>query len=132
MNASLQAQGAQVVVADDCADAADALALMLESLGYDVIAAYDGVQAVEACTAARPSLAILDVEMPNMDGFEAAVRIKAGQAPVPWITSLSGAALDREPWKSRDSAFDSSLKKPADPNEIVELVEAIAGPPNRR
>ena len=54
-----------VVVADDNRDAADSLVTILSAMGYRAVAAYDGLEAVEACATLEPDLAILDVQMPS-------------------------------------------------------------------
>jgi CheY-like chemotaxis protein len=117
----------RIVVADDNHDAADALSDLLESMGYSTSVAYDGREAVEACAATQPALAILDVEMPVMDGCEAARLIREGAAPPPWIASLTGACLDDEPLRSRCGVFDTHLQKPVDVAELVALVSKRAG-----
>ncbi|MBW8778867.1 MAG: response regulator [Burkholderiales bacterium] len=65
-----------IVVADDNHDAADSLAQLLGLMGYDAVAVYDGEQAVRACHDLHPDLAILDVQMPLLDGCAAARRIR--------------------------------------------------------
>ncbi len=119
----------RIVVADDCRDAADALVHLLSLMGYEAKAVYNGREAVEACARAHPDLAILDMEMPVLDGCDAARLIKAAPGPCPWIASLSGAALDTEPLRSRCQVFDSALTKPAELSELAALLQEKAGPP---
>ena len=66
-----------VLIADDNRDSADSLADPIGSLGYEAAATYDGRAAVEAAKALRPRVAILDVEMPPLNGCEAAKAIRA-------------------------------------------------------
>lgn len=68
-----------VLVVDDCRDSADALSLLLKSLGCDVRTAYDGMTAIEEAERFRPELLLLDLGMPDVDGFAVARRIR--QAP---------------------------------------------------
>jgi hypothetical protein len=68
--------GCRIVVADENRDAADSLALMLRILGHEVHTAGDGQEAVEAVEAFRPDVALLDVGMPRLTGYEAARRIR--------------------------------------------------------
>ena len=68
-----------VLVVDDCRDSADALALLLKFLGCDVRTAYDGMTAVEEAERFRPELLLLDLGMPDVDGFSVARQIR--QAP---------------------------------------------------
>lgn len=62
-------------------------------MGYPAVAAYDGRQAVEACAALKPDLAILDVQMPLLDGCSAALLIRAGEHPPRTIASLSACGI---------------------------------------
>lgn len=118
-----------VVIADDNEDAAAALAGLLNILGYDTIVAYDGRQAVTACLETKPALAILDVEMPQLDGCQAADLIKHQASPAPWMTSLSGANLDEEPWATKCQVFDSRLTKPVRLEELLRLLLEKVGSP---
>ncbi|MDQ6620975.1 MAG: response regulator [Pseudomonadota bacterium] len=66
-----------VLVADDNADLADSLGWCLEAVGYRTAVAYDGRQAIESACALRPSIVILDLAMPRVDGYAAAREIRA-------------------------------------------------------
>ncbi len=117
-----------VVVADDNRDAADSLVALLGALGYDAVAAYDGQQAVAACAAFEPDLAILDIEMPLLDGCAAARLIRAGPHPPGTIASLSALRHWDEPMKSEGDAFDARLAKPARLDQLRELLARAIGP----
>jgi len=82
-----------IVVADDNHDAADSLAQLLDLMGYDAVAVYDGQQAVRACHDLHPDLAILDVQMPGLDGFETAAYIKQRERtraiPILFVTAIN-------------------------------------------
>lgn len=112
-----------VVVADDNHDAADSLALLIESLGYRTRAVYDGREAVAACAACLPVAAILDVQMPELDGCAAARLIRMAPRPPLMIASHSALSHDEEPMKSGRGAFDFHLAKPA---RIEEIRHALA------
>ena len=116
-----------VVVADDNRDAADSLVAILAAMGYQAVAAYDGRQAVEACAALEPDLAILDVQMPLLDGCSAARLIRAGAHPPKTIAALSGVRHWDEPMKSSEGVFDVRLAKPARMTELVELLDKTLG-----
>lgn len=113
-----------MVVADDNPDAALALAEVARILGYEPVVASDGKQALEACAAERPAVAILDVEMPVMDGCKAARRMRELPNPPRLIASLSGVRLDEEPLRSRCAVFDARLSKPLDFDQLAALLEA--------
>ncbi len=117
-----------VVVADDNRDAADSLVELLGALGYSAVAAYDGQEAVEACSALEPDLAILDIQMPLLDGCAAARLIRSGAHPPGTIASLSALRHWDEPMKSEGCAFDVRLAKPARMEQLSELLAQAVGP----
>jgi CheY-like chemotaxis protein len=110
----------RVLVADDNKDAADSLAILLRMEGYDVAVVYDGGQAVAAIDSFRPEVAVLDIGMPELDGYEVANRIRQGPA----AESISliavtgwGQALD----KARASAagFNHHFTKPVELEQLA-------------
>ena len=117
-----------VVVADDNHDAADSLVELLNALGYSAVAAYGGQEAVEACSALEPDLAILDIQMPLLDGCAAARFIRSGAHPPGTIASLSALRHWDEPMKSEGGAFDVRLVKPARMDQLSELLARAVGP----
>ena len=117
-----------VVVADDNRDAADSLVALLGALGYSAVAAYGGQEAVEACSALEPDLAILDIQMPLLDGCAAARLIRSGTHPPGTIASLSALRHWDEPMKSEGGAFDVRLAKPARMDQLSELLVQAVGP----
>ena len=116
-----------IVVADDNREAADTLVELLGAMGYAAVAAYDGREAVEACSALQPELAILDVEMPLLDGCAAARLIRSGARPPAMIAVLSGLRHWQEPLKSSVGVFDFRLAKPARMEQLAELLAKALG-----
>lgn len=112
-----------VLVADDNRDAADALVGLLQALGHRARAAYDGAQAYEAFLDFHPDVAILDVQMPYMDGCVAAARMRVHRIPPKVIVSLTGMPHDQEPMRSLAGVFDEHLSKPCEMQELDELLE---------
>lgn len=117
-----------VVVADDNRDAADSLVELLGAMGYVAVAVYDGQQAVAACSVLRPDLAILDIQMPLLDGCAAAFLIRARTHPPGTIASLSALRHWDEPMKSQGEAFDVRLAKPARMDQLSELLARAVKP----
>jgi CheY-like chemotaxis protein len=112
-----------IVVADDNHDAADSLAQLLGLMGYDAVAVYDGEQAVRACHDLHPDLAILDVQMPLLDGCQAAHRIRDDDdGRPPMIASLSALRMQDEPLCSDHEVFDTHLSKPLRLDELSSLL----------
>jgi signal transduction histidine kinase len=106
----------RVLVADDNADSASSLALMLEILGHEVRTAQDGQEAVEAAEAFRPDVILLDIGMPRMNGYDACRRLREQ----PWgagvfIAALTGWGQDEDKRRSREAGFDRHIVKPVEP-----------------
>ncbi len=113
----------RIVVADDNHDAADSLAQLLDLMGYDAVAVYDGEQAVQACHELHPDLAILDVQMPRLDGCAAARRIRDDEeGRAPWLASLTALKPQEEPLHSGRDLFDTHLSKPLRMDELSNLL----------
>ena len=111
-----------VVIADDSHDSADTLVALLSAMGYAAMAVYDGREAVQACCKLMPDVAILDIEMPFLDGCAAARIIRLSAHPPKIIASLSAQRHWDEPMKSEGGAFDVRLSKPARIEQLRELM----------
>ncbi len=106
----------RVLVVDDNRDAADMLGAALELMGNEVFTAYDGTSALGLAAQHRPEVVLLDLGMPEVDGYEIARRLRAE----PWGAELKLVALtgwgqlgDRQ--RSHDAGFDQHLVKPVEP-----------------
>ena len=117
-----------VVVADDNRDAADTLVELIHEMGYEAVAAYSGREAIDACAALQPELAILDIQMPMLDGCAAARLIRLGPHPPGVIAALSALRHWDEPMKSHGGTFDVRLAKPARMSQLSALLAKAVGP----
>jgi CheY-like chemotaxis protein len=107
--------GLRVLVADDNRDAADSLAALLRLLGNEVTVAYDGEEAIQAATAFRPHVILLDIGMPRVDGYGAAREIRNDPAARHVkIVALTGWGQDEDRQRVREAGFDAHLVKPAE------------------
>jgi adenylate cyclase len=104
-----------ILVVDDVADNIDILQMRLESQGYEVVTAGDGVEALEKTRALLPDLVLLDIMMPKMDGIETVRRLKADASlpfiPVILVTAKSDA---KDVVAGLESGGDDYLTKPVD------------------
>jgi CheY-like chemotaxis protein len=117
----------RVVAVDDNRDAADALALLLGRLGAEVTLAYDGTSALDAIRAQRPRLALVDLGMPILDGFDLARSVRADpQLDGVTLVALSGWGQDEDRRRSRAAGFDRHLVKPVDRSVLQELLASLA------
>jgi signal transduction histidine kinase len=105
----------RVLVVDDNVDAADLLSHALEGLGYETRTAYDGPSALEAAAAFDPDIALLDIGLPAMDGYELARRLRGQLTAKPLaLIALTGYGRDSDRTQTRDAGFDYHMVKPID------------------
>ncbi len=116
-------QSRRVLVVDDNVDAADSLALLLRVSGQEVRVAYDGPTALLITEAFRPQLVLLDIGMPQMDGYEVARRLRR-QPGLEGVTlvAVTGWGQEEDRQRSREAGFDHHLTKPADPAALQRLL----------
>jgi CheY-like chemotaxis protein len=114
----------RILIVDDNRDAADALAELMRDFGHDVSTAHDGRSALESAITHRPELVLLDISMPEMDGFEVARRLREEVGLRDAIlVALSGYGGDRHRRLSRDAGFDHHVTKPVDVSKLEELLK---------
>lgn len=113
----------RIVVADDNRDAADTLAILLELSGFKVHVAYDGAQAVECAKAFDPAVVILDINMPVMDGYQAARLVRRSRpARGPLLIAVTARSAPDD-LKAADAAgFDIHVVKPVTGNDLLRLI----------
>jgi len=116
----------RVLIVDDLRDNADTLAMMLRAAGHEVHVTYDGASAVAAAARLRPEVALLDIGMPGVNGYEACRRIREQ----PWGRDVLliaqtgwGQASDRE--KAVEAGFDRHLLKPVDCATLLDLLDEL-------
>ena len=117
----------RVLVVDDNVDAADLLSDALEGLGYQTRTAYDGPSALEVAAAFDPDVALLDIGLPAMDGYELARRLRdrpTTTKPLRLI-ALTGYGRDSDRARAREAGFDAHMVKPID---LLALDGEIRGP----
>jgi len=108
----LEADGRQVLVVDDNEDAALTLAGALRMLGHAVHVAHDGPSALELAERAAFDLALLDIGLPVMDGYELARHLRARGGPPLALVAISGYGQERDKRQSAEAGFDAHLVKP--------------------
>jgi signal transduction histidine kinase len=115
--------GRRILVADDNPDALASLAAVLQLQGHEVFSAANGTQALECADRYRPEVALLDIGMPLLDGYEVARRIRAQ----PWgaqvtLLALTGWGQEPDRRRSQSAGFDQHLVKPLDLARLNELL----------
>ena len=114
-----------ILVVDDVCDVADATAALLNASGYQTRMAFNGREAVVAASQARPDVVLLDLNMPIVDGFEAARAIRA-LYPIkpPVIVALSAVADLSTTAVLEACGFDHYMSKPLDLERLTQILEA--------
>ena len=113
-----------VLVVDDNEDALDLLSTFLESAGHEVVMAHDGPEALAVLDRCHPSVAVIDIGMPVMDGYELAARIQAQLGDErPYLVALTGYGQPTDRERSGAAGFNEHLVKPVD---LAHLLRAIA------
>lgn len=117
-----------VLVVDDDPDILDLVRYRLERSGYAVATASDGLEAVRLAGELRPALAVLDVMMPSLNGFEVTRRLRAEPetSRIPVIL-LTARAQEEDVQEGFASGADDYLRKPFSPRELSARVQAILG-----
>ena len=123
----------KVVLVDDDVDFCEATKLLLESKGFEVAVAYDGKEGLEKIRAEKPDLVILDVMMPEMNGYDVCVVMKADPA-LKEIPTILLTAVDQEMFKTHYTQHmglmteaDDYIAKPVESAELVKRVEDLLG-----
>jgi DNA-binding response OmpR family regulator len=115
--------GETIVIVEDEADIAAALAARLRSEGYTAEVAGDGPGGVQLCRRLRPDLVVLDVMLPGLDGIEVCRRIQA-ERPVP-VVMLTARADEADVLVGLGIGADDYMTKPFSPRELVARVKAV-------
>jgi CheY-like chemotaxis protein len=117
-----------VLLIEDNADAREALRVLLELDGYDVEAAGDGPQGIEIARAKRPAVALVDIGLPGIDGYEVARRLRALPAPRCSLVALTGYSDPDDRRRAEEAGFDAHVVKPVDPDELTRLLTRLGIP----
>ena len=117
----------RILVVDDNMDSADSLSMLLTACGHAVTKAYTGQGGIDAALRAPPDLAILDIGLPDMSGFDLAVRLRGEpQTSHTVLVALSGWGQKIDRQRSALAGFAHHLVKPADPSAVLELIQSVA------
>lgn len=123
------AKGLRVLVVDDNVDACTMLAAFVRLKGYGVQMAFTGPAALAAATNWRPDVVLLDIGLPELDGFELARRLRAEPAlKAMKLIAVSGYGSERDMQVGREAGFDAHLVKPVDPAAVEKLLASLNKP----
>jgi PAS domain S-box-containing protein len=113
----------RVLIVDDNVDGAVLLAELCGAMGHDVRVAHDGPQALTAIQEHAPDVAVLDIGLPVMDGYELARRIRDQLGNRCRLVALTGYGQEHDRKRSEQAGFDAHLVKPVDPGRVLALID---------
>jgi signal transduction histidine kinase/ActR/RegA family two-component response regulator len=112
----------RVLLVDDNTDMLEMLRMLLERRGHDVEIAADGISGVEKAVANPPDVALVDIGLPGIDGYEVARQIRARCGSRPWLVAVTGYGQPDDRDRAMRAGFDRHLIKPVEPELIFEML----------
>jgi len=112
----------RILVVDDNEDAALSLAMMLDVMGYEVRTAHDGLEAVRAADEFHPEVALLDIGLPHMSGYDVARHIRGNRGPEVLLVAITGWGTADDVRRAKEAGFDHHFTKPADPDRLKNIL----------
>ena len=120
------ANGRRVLVVDDNQDAADSLAMLLAVRGDEVRVAYDGAQALEVERDFAPDVVLLDIGLPELSGYDVALRIREKRGDRTLIVAITGWGQEKDLRRAEEAGIDHHFTKPVDFAALLALIERTA------
>jgi CheY-like chemotaxis protein len=116
----------RVLVADDYPDAAESLAMLFANAGHETRIAQDGEQALALAEQWHPDVCVLDLDMPKIDGCEAARRIREQEWEThPLLIAFSGWTGAEHKYSAVQAGFDHYVMKPVEPQKLMRIIRAF-------
>ena len=115
--------GVRVLVVDDNFDIADLLSEALRGEGFQTAIAYEGVAALERWRSFLPHAAVLDVGLPDLDGYELAKKLRAEHGATPTLIAATGYGQPKDRLRATDAGFDCHFIKPVSVRELVKVLD---------
>jgi CheY-like chemotaxis protein len=117
----------RILVVDDNVDSAESLSLLLQMEDHVVRVAHSGPAAVETALAFRPEVLLLDLGLPQMDGYEVARRLREqGELRGMVVVAVTGYGEESDRQRSRQAGFDFHLVKPVDWGKLERILTTAA------
>jgi len=120
-------QRLSVLAVDDNVDAAGMLGTLVEALGHHAETAHDGTSALRLAEAAPPDVALLDIGLPGMNGYELAATFRSSpRLRHAYLVAITGWGQEEDRRRAREAGFDWHFTKPADPAALGALLTMVA------
>jgi two-component system CheB/CheR fusion protein len=118
------AAGRRILVVDDNFDSAESLAMVLTIYGHETAMAHDGASALELAASFKPHVVVLDIGLPDLDGYHVARRLRERpETRTSKLVALTGYGQDEDRQRAAEAGFDHHLVKPVDPDRLRQLLE---------
>jgi CheY-like chemotaxis protein len=127
--AELSQGNRRILIVEDNADAREALREALEQAGHQIFEATSGSSGVESALAHHPDVALIDIGLPGIDGYEVARRIRsASEARGMMLVALTGYGSPEDRRRSAQAGFDAHLVKPLNFDQLADLLTTLNEP----
>jgi CheY-like chemotaxis protein/anti-sigma regulatory factor (Ser/Thr protein kinase) len=124
----VQTTARRVLVIEDHPDGREALACTLERYGHEVLSAATGQEGIDTALSARPDIALVDIGLPDVDGYEVARRLRERLAHGIRLVALTGYGQPQDRARARAAGFDAHLVKPIEPDQLAQTLETLSSP----
>jgi signal transduction histidine kinase len=118
-----------VLIVDDYADSREMLATLLDIMGHRVERAENGSRGIEMALASRPQVGLVDIGLPDVDGYEVARQVRAALGGSIYLIALTGYGQEEDVRRSLDAGFDAHLVKPPDLAKLQRMLARGCGKP---
>ena len=119
----------RILLIEDNADARVTLQLLLQLKGHQVAAAAAGTEGVQMALANPPEVALIDLGLPGMDGYQVAQKLRAALGNSVRLLALTGYGQEEDRRRTQEAGFDAHLVKPVDPEELARVFDQPVGVP---
>jgi signal transduction histidine kinase len=120
--------GRRILLIEDNADGRRSMEMLLKLLGHEIVTAENGARGIEAALAVAPDVALIDIGLPDMDGYQVATRLKSELGSRTVLVALTGFSQPEDRERAITAGFDSHLTKPVDLQTLQELLASLAPP----
>jgi PAS domain S-box-containing protein len=119
----------RILIVDDNRDAADSLTMLCDSEGHMTRAAYSSAEALDAAVPFRPDVALLDIGLPDIDGYELARRLRPKGETAPLLIAITGYGQAEDRLRAQSAGFDYHFVKPVNIDSLLKLLASLTSAP---
>ena len=113
----------RVLLVEDNDDAREMLAMLLRMVGHEVLEAANGADGIETALREKPDVVVMDIGLPDVNGYEAAQQLRQRMTSPVRLVALSGYGQPQDRARSREAGFDAHVVKPVDPAALSQIIE---------